>query len=139
MAQSNTKYSSISLFWWNRKKCEDKKERMEDAYKLYCPAVINSMLTAIRRMEKEERNTQAVCVTPVSLQKISCFERLKTRSSWLNCALRGDVAVYWVSIGHQWLFLGGSELSLQTSLKLYNSSLLFKSASTVNNISLLLA
>ena len=33
MAQSNTKYSSISLFWWNRKKCEDKKERMEDAYK----------------------------------------------------------------------------------------------------------
>ena len=25
---------------------------------------------------------------------------LKTRSSWLNCALREDEAVYWVSIGH---------------------------------------
>ena len=23
-----------------------------------------------------------------------------TRSSWLNCALRDDEAVYWVSIGH---------------------------------------
>ena len=25
------------------------------------------------------------------------------RSSWLNCALRGDEAVYWVSEGQQWL------------------------------------
>ena len=25
---------------------------------------------------------------------------LKTRSSWLNCALRDDKAVYWVSVGH---------------------------------------
>ena len=25
---------------------------------------------------------------------------IKTRSSWLNCALRDDEAVYWVSIGH---------------------------------------
>ena len=24
----------------------------------------------------------------------------QTRSSWLNCALRDDEAVYWVSIGH---------------------------------------
>ena len=24
-----------------------------------------------------------------------------TRLSWLNCALRGDEAVYWVSIGQQ--------------------------------------
>ena len=24
----------------------------------------------------------------------------KTRSNWLNCALRDDEAVYWVSIGH---------------------------------------
>ena len=29
------------------------------------------------------------------------FERInKTRSSWLNRALRDDEAVYWVSIGH---------------------------------------
>ena len=26
--------------------------------------------------------------------------QLQTRSSWLNCALRDDEAVYWVSIGH---------------------------------------
>ena len=25
---------------------------------------------------------------------------VQTRSSWLNCALRDDDAVYWVSIGH---------------------------------------
>ena len=25
---------------------------------------------------------------------------VNTRSSWLNCALRDDEAVYWVSIGH---------------------------------------
>ena len=25
---------------------------------------------------------------------------IKTRSSWLNCALRDDEAVYWVIIGH---------------------------------------
>ena len=31
------------------------------------------------------------------------------RSSWLDCALRGDEAVYWVSIGQQWLVLGGTE------------------------------
>ena len=33
----------------------------------------------------------------------------KSRFSWLNCALRGDEAVYWVSIGQQWLVLGGTE------------------------------
>ena len=33
----------------------------------------------------------------------------ETRSSWVNCALRGDEAVYWVSIGQQWLVLGGTE------------------------------
>ena len=26
--------------------------------------------------------------------------QLQTRSSWLNCALRDDEAVYWVSLGH---------------------------------------
>ena len=29
----------------------------------------------------------------------------KTRSVWFNSALRGDEAVYWVSIGQQWLVL----------------------------------
>ena len=32
-----------------------------------------------------------------------------TRSIWSNCALRGDGAEYWVSIGQQWLVLGGTE------------------------------
>ena len=27
---------------------------------------------------------------------------------WLNCALRGDEAVYWVSTGQQWLVLSGT-------------------------------
>ena len=26
--------------------------------------------------------------------------KIKTRSSWLNCAARDDEAVYWVSVGH---------------------------------------
>ena len=32
-----------------------------------------------------------------------------TRFSWLNCVLRGDEAVYWVSIGQQWLVIGVTE------------------------------
>ena len=34
---------------------------------------------------------------------------IQTRSSWLNCALRADEAVYWVSIGQLWLVFGGTE------------------------------
>ena len=34
----------------------------------------------------------------------------KTRSSWLNCVLRGDEAVYWVSIGQHWLVLSQYEV-----------------------------
>ena len=35
--------------------------------------------------------------------------QIKNRPSWLNCALRGDEAVYCVSIGQQGLVLGGTE------------------------------
>ena len=43
-----------------------------------------------------------------------------TRSSWLNCALRDDEAVYWVSIGHSeavavgnwWYWVSGGHLCL---------------------------
>ena len=38
-------------------------------------------------------------VTPATLVCVTGKE-CKTRSSWLNCALRDDEAVYWVSIGH---------------------------------------
>ena len=31
------------------------------------------------------------------------------RSIWLNCALRGDEAVFWVSVGQQWLVLSQYE------------------------------
>ena len=30
----------------------------------------------------------------------NCQKIFLTRSSWLNCALRDDEAMYWVSIGH---------------------------------------
>ena len=42
----------------------------------------------------------------------SCFwvSIMSTRSSWLNFALRNDEAVYWVSIGQQWLLLGGTKV-----------------------------
>ena len=43
----------------------------------------------------------------------SDFQTLKlTISSWLDCALRGDEAVYWVSIGQQWLVLERDILNL---------------------------
>ena len=36
------------------------------------------------------------------LKALACKMPIKhrTRSSWLNCALRDDEAAYWVSIGH---------------------------------------
>ena len=33
-------------------------------------------------------------------QQMKKRKHILTRSSWLNCALRDDEAVYWVSIGH---------------------------------------
>ena len=45
-----------------------------------------------------------------SEEKNNPLQRLtETRSSWLNFALRGDEAVYWVSIGQQCLVFGGTE------------------------------
>ena len=46
---------------------------------------------------------QKQCSCWVNLSNFKFEDRgriLKTRSSWLNCALRDDEAVYWVSIGH---------------------------------------
>ena len=36
----------------------------------------------------------------ISSLKLVTRKTKKTRSSWLNCALRDDEALYWVSIGH---------------------------------------
>ena len=42
-----------------------------------------------------------VVVSPVTSSSISSISIVsETRSSWLNCALRDDEAVNWVSIGH---------------------------------------
>ena len=38
--------------------------------------------------------------TKLFLLKTTKVNQILTRSSWLNCALRDDEAVYWVSIGH---------------------------------------
>ena len=38
--------------------------------------------------------------TPCYMVATNFEEIFETRSSWLNCALRDDEAVYWVSIGH---------------------------------------
>ena len=38
------------------------------------------------------------CFSNVLAESFESF--IKTRSSWLNCALRDEEAVYWVSIGH---------------------------------------
>ena len=49
-----------------------------------------------------DRPNQLICIwifiRCVSLQ--SQENTAGTRSSWLNCALRDDEAVYWASIGH---------------------------------------
>ena len=39
----------------------------------------------------------------MGVMKMGCYgdhHMVITRSSWLNCALRDDETVYWVSIGH---------------------------------------
>ena len=47
------------------------------------------------RGRQEQRHIQRQIERQIQKQ----IER-QTRSSWLNCALRDDEAVYWVSIGH---------------------------------------
>ena len=52
-------------------------------------------------MIKEELEEPFLYLPPrTNLDKIDYDFKLKTRSSWLNCASRDDEAVYWVSIGH---------------------------------------
>ena len=65
--------------------------------------LINIRVLSVRerasvRTEREEAvPAEGTCALSRALtQRIS----QKTRSSWLNCALRDDEAVYWVSIGH---------------------------------------
>ena len=46
------------------------------------------------------QNYSETDLTSMCANHQTCEEGIKTRSSWLNCALRDDEAVYWVSIGH---------------------------------------
>ena len=39
-------------------------------------------------------------VKNISIDNFAVNFLIRTRSSWLNCALRDDEAVYWVIIGH---------------------------------------
>ena len=47
----------------------------------------------------KERDAAIPCLARVMV-RVMVGAMKKTRSSWLNCALRDDEAVYWVSIGH---------------------------------------
>ena len=53
-------------------------------------------LTSNVAVSPAETETWKKCLLVTADEKI----KLQTRSSWLNCALRDDEAVYWVSIGH---------------------------------------
>ena len=53
-------------------------------------------------------NPNQIFSLKVHIKIISIYEKDWTRSSWLNCALRFNEAVYWVSIGQQLLVLGGT-------------------------------
>ena len=48
----------------------------------------------------KRRHTANLSVQAPRYQILGYYRQHKTRSSWLNCALRDDEAVYWVSIGH---------------------------------------
>ena len=59
----------------------------------------------VEKSDQVSATYQHIC--NVSIQTYQCSNvsvteksNVKTRSSWLNCALRDDVDVYWVSIGH---------------------------------------
>ena len=49
-------------------------------------------------LPRRKRSGQAQLWSP-ELRVLTELNLLKTRPSWLNCALRDDEAVYWVSIG----------------------------------------
>ena len=53
------------------------------------PATASTLLSPSLDLE------QLLISSPLNIELI-----VHTRSSWLNCALRDDEAVYWVSIGH---------------------------------------
>ena len=50
--------------------------------------------------EKSKTNTMADTMTKTKTNTKTNTKADTTRSSWFNCALRDDEAVYWVIIGH---------------------------------------
>ena len=58
------------------------------------------MKHGINKMKETIRIPFPSLFNPLNLWVIGSLYLCITRSSWLNCALRDDEAVYWVSIGH---------------------------------------
>ena len=62
----------------------------------------------LEKIPERLQNLSTSNIKTLWLQLWQCVEqhigsaqiKMQTRSSWLNCALRDDEAVYWVSIGH---------------------------------------
>ena len=59
------------------------------------------MSSSDKQSERHVLTFHQACQLPPDLHHLhsSLEQSLKARSSWLNCALRGDEAVYWVSVG----------------------------------------
>ena len=49
-----------------------------------------------------------IALSFIAKERVS--KHVQTTPSWLDCAIRGDEAVFWVSMGQQWLVLGGTGL-----------------------------
>ena len=69
------------------------------------PAMRNKMRRIVRRSKNSRLDQVSTRFDQASISIAFCSRWqfkffAKTRSSWLNCALRDDEAVHWVSIGH---------------------------------------
>ena len=69
------------------------RQRIEAIKKNNYPYWFSSAALPARRLWRIPVDAQTV-------PRVNRPEEKMTRSSWLNCALRDDEAVYWVSIGH---------------------------------------
>ena len=78
----------------NTKDARNMSEYRCSQYEKYCHGGASNMY-------KHERCIKYVRIQVQQIRTIQVVQQICiTRSSWLNCALRDDEAVYWVSIGH---------------------------------------
>ena len=69
----------VSNWRWSEQKSESKDEK----------SILGVWLVFTKLISKKKSSAKCYLLT-----------KMKTRSSWFNCALRDDKAVYWVSIEH---------------------------------------